>query len=101
MLAPDSTPSVSTTVCDSLLQLSVSNILKKLQDTADSAQLAAAFAISFEQMKLIELHTRQQRNSTLWHQLRQHRITASNFGAVLSAADRGVMSDSLFAKLKG
>jgi len=47
-------------------------------------------------MKMIKQSTRQQRSNSLWHQLREKRLTASNFGAVLAAADCH-LSDSLFA----
>jgi len=94
-------PSDDSDVTPSLLHLSVSNIIRNFNESSDRTELAALFKITFEQMQLVEQHTRQQRKSTLWHELRANRITASNFGAVLAAADRQTLSDSLFSKLKG
>jgi len=67
---------------------------------SDTTAVCQSLAVGYDDMKMIEQSTRQQRSNSLWRQLREKKLTASNFGAVLAAADRH-LSDSLFTKLQG
>lgn len=99
ILAPDDSVATNESPLSDLLMLTVENILHNMQSS--NKELSESFKITFEQMKLVEENTRQQRNSSLWLQLRENRITASNFGAVLSAIKRQHHTETLFNRLKG
>jgi hypothetical protein len=53
------------------------------------------------QIEHVSIGTVDQRESTLWHSLRSERLTASNFGLVLSAVKRNSYPPSLFKRLLG
>ena len=59
MLSPDpDCISADSDHASDLLQLTVNEILQQIATDAEPANVAAAFQISFDQMKLIEEHTR-------------------------------------------
>jgi hypothetical protein len=105
MLMPETSTAATeetlmTNVTSQLLDLTVENTLKRCVGY-DLDTTAAALSITFEQMLQIEKHTKEQRNNALWFRLRQNRLTASNFGAVLSLCKRQQITDSLLKKICG
>jgi YqaJ-like viral recombinase domain len=60
-----------------------------------------ALAVSRATISQVEEMTRGQRINPLWSKLRTGRLTASNFGAVLSAANRKSYPESLFRRILG
>ena len=55
--------------------------VRALRETVEA--LKTSLAMSEEAIRKLERDTKQQRNSTLWHDVRRYRVTASLFGAVL------------------
>ena len=62
----------------------VENLLSPMRQdlTADQANMIEAVALTYEQSVLFEKETRTQSDNTLWHKLRESRITASKIGLI-------------------
>jgi hypothetical protein len=72
----DAVPSSSSTLTSTTLPS-----LEQLKTTVSAFK--QSLAVSDEKVREVELNTREQRESSLWFQVRQYRITSSLFGQVL------------------
>lgn len=83
---------------------SVVDILHTYQDQKFNSKndlLKEAFALTREQILHIARVTTGQSDSPLWKKLREHRLTASNFGVVLKAWNRDSFPPSFYKRLRG
>ena len=67
---------------DSLSQVPACNMPNL--DTLRTSAFKETLQLSEDKIRHIEQNTREQRRSPLWHAVWRYRITASNFGAVMS-----------------
>jgi len=80
---------------------SVSLIVQQNQDNLSDDALLQCLELTDEEIKVIEEGTRGQRSNPVWSNMRQSRLTASNFGRVLKAIRNNTSPSSLFMQLKG
>jgi len=77
-------PSCKREHTDPSQQPSSYNVLEAVKLKATVEAFKKSLDVSLEKAREIERNTRDQRMSSLWFSVRRFRITASNFGAVLS-----------------
>lgn len=87
-----------TTIPEHFPWLTVKDVLQQHKTTED---ILSALMLTADDIPAIAERTKGQRDNHLWFDMRFGRLTASNFGSILTAIDNKRFSKSLYSKLLG